>query len=54
MDLSSVCVTPIFNVSTIDTTKTAFEAHAPRVIQEIENTSVLGLHYRTEIREKWR
>jgi hypothetical protein len=24
------------------------------VIQEIANTSVLGLHYRTEIREKWR
>jgi Arc/MetJ-type ribon-helix-helix transcriptional regulator len=32
----------------------AREEHDPRVIQEIANTSVLGLHYRTEIREKWR
>jgi hypothetical protein len=26
----------------------------PRTIQAIANTSVLGLHYRTEIRQKWR
>jgi hypothetical protein len=32
----------------------AREEYDPRVIQEIANTSVLGLHYRTEIREKWR
>jgi hypothetical protein len=32
----------------------AREDHDPRTIQEIANTSVLGLHYRTEIREKWR
>jgi Arc/MetJ-type ribon-helix-helix transcriptional regulator len=32
----------------------AREDHDPRVIQEIANTSVLGLHYRTEIRDKWR
>jgi Arc/MetJ-type ribon-helix-helix transcriptional regulator len=32
----------------------ARDDHDPRVIQEIANTSVLGLHYRTEIRDKWR
>jgi Arc/MetJ-type ribon-helix-helix transcriptional regulator len=32
----------------------AREDHDPRVIQDIANTSVLGLHYRTEVREKWR
>jgi hypothetical protein len=32
----------------------AREEHDPRTIQEIANTSVLGLHYRTEIRQKWR
>jgi hypothetical protein len=32
----------------------AREDHDPRTIQAIANTSVLGLHYRTEIREKWR
>jgi hypothetical protein len=30
----------------------AREEHDPRTIQAIVNTSVLGLHYRTEIKEK--
>jgi hypothetical protein len=32
----------------------ARDEYDPRVIQDIANTSVLGFHYRTEIREKWR
>ncbi|MFB6229298.1 MAG: hypothetical protein ABEH88_12240 [Halobacteriales archaeon] len=32
----------------------AREDHDPRVIQEFANTSVLGLHCRTETRDKWR
>jgi hypothetical protein len=32
----------------------ARDEHDPRVIQHIANTQVLGVHYRTEIREKWR
>jgi hypothetical protein len=32
----------------------ARDDYDPRTIQAIANTSVLGLHYRTEIREKWR
>jgi hypothetical protein len=32
----------------------ARDDHDPRTIQAIANTSVLGLHYRTEIRVKWR
>jgi len=32
----------------------AGDEHGPRVIQEIANTSITGLHCRTEIRDKWR
>ena len=32
----------------------AREEHPPDVVQDIANTSVLGLYYRTEIESRWR
>lgn len=32
----------------------ARDAHPPHIIQDIANTSVIGLRYRTSVEQKWR